>query len=192
MPRPQDEYIPLATITRVMRSILPPRTKISEEVKETIQKAVSEYISIVTVEANEHCRHDQRRTVTAEDVLWAMDRLGFDNYVETLSLYLTRYRESEGHPSAPSRDPNPTPPLNPTAQHHEDFRPTPLMPPSPLALTLALTLAPPLQQQGPNSNFQMHQGDPLLLRLGLGQGNGSGGGGEDIGGSTSDQNGAQL
>ncbi|GFZ10634.1 nuclear factor Y, subunit B6 [Actinidia rufa] len=39
---------------------------------------------------------EQRKTITAEDVLWAMSKLGFDDYIEPLTLYLSRYREFEG------------------------------------------------------------------------------------------------
>ncbi|CAN1334136.1 Nuclear transcription factor Y subunit B-9 [Linum perenne] len=79
-----------------MRRILPPNAKISDDAKETIQECVSEYISFVTGEANERCQREHRKTVTADDLLWAMGKLGFDNYVDPLSSFLTRYRESEG------------------------------------------------------------------------------------------------
>ena len=79
-----------------MRKILPPHSKISDDAKETIQECVSEYISFITGEANERCQREQRKTITAEDVLWAMSKLGFDDYIEPLTLYLHRYRETEG------------------------------------------------------------------------------------------------
>ncbi|CAN0907397.1 Nuclear transcription factor Y subunit B-6 [Linum grandiflorum] len=92
--------MPIANVIRIMRRILPPHAKISDDAKETIQECVSEYISFVTGEANERCQREQRKTVTADDVLWAMGKLGFDNYVEPLSLYLARYRETEGDRAA--------------------------------------------------------------------------------------------
>lgn len=79
-----------------MRKILPPHAKISDDAKETIQECVSEYISFITGEANERCQREQRKTITAEDVLWAMSKLGFDDYIEPLTMYLHRYRELEG------------------------------------------------------------------------------------------------
>ncbi|CAN1194001.1 Nuclear transcription factor Y subunit B-9 [Linum perenne] len=96
MLREQDQYMPVANIIRIMRRILPPNAKISDDAKETIQECVSEYISFVTGEANERCQREHRKTVTADDLLWAMGKLGFDNYVDPLSSFLTRYRESEG------------------------------------------------------------------------------------------------
>ncbi|KAE8656501.1 Nuclear transcription factor Y subunit B-6 [Hibiscus syriacus] len=92
----QDRFMPIANVIRIMRKIVPPHAKISDDAKETIQEWVSEYISFVTGEANEHCQCEQRKTITAEDVLWAMSKLGFDDYIEPLMVYLHRYRELEG------------------------------------------------------------------------------------------------
>ncbi|GMH05226.1 hypothetical protein Nepgr_007066 [Nepenthes gracilis] len=103
--REQDRFMPIANVIRIMRKILPPHAKISDDAKETIQECVSEYISFVTGEANERCQREQRKTITAEDVLWAMSKLGFDDYVEPLTLYLHRYRELEGDRGAIRAEP---------------------------------------------------------------------------------------
>ncbi|CAN6698156.1 unnamed protein product [Malus baccata var. baccata] len=76
--REQDRYMPIANVIRIMRMILPPHVKISDDTKETLQECVSEYIAFITGEANEGCQREQRKTVTAEDVLWAMGKLGPD------------------------------------------------------------------------------------------------------------------
>ncbi|KAJ8760181.1 hypothetical protein K2173_011037 [Erythroxylum novogranatense] len=94
--REQDRFMPIANVIRIMRKILPSHAKISDDAKETIQECVSEYISFITSEANERCQREQRKTITAEDVLYAMSKLGFDDYIEPLTVYLHRYRELEG------------------------------------------------------------------------------------------------
>ncbi|XP_050213337.1 nuclear transcription factor Y subunit B-6 isoform X2 [Mercurialis annua] len=98
--REQDRFMPIANVIRIMRRILPPHAKISDDAKETIQECVSEYISFITSEANERCQREQRKTITAEDVLYAMSKLGFDDYIEPLTVYLHRYRELEGERSS--------------------------------------------------------------------------------------------
>lgn len=97
--------MPIANVIRIMRRILPPHAKISDDAKETVQECVSEYISFITGEANERCHREQRKTITAEDVIWAMGKLGFDNYVEPLSLFLSRYRESETERTSSHKEP---------------------------------------------------------------------------------------
>ncbi|XP_058115234.1 nuclear transcription factor Y subunit B-6-like [Magnolia sinica] len=94
--REQDRFMPIANVIRIMRKVLPTHAKISDDAKETVQECVSEYISFITSEANERCQREQRKTITAEDVLWAMSKLGFDDYIEPLCAYLHRYREIEG------------------------------------------------------------------------------------------------
>ncbi|KAL2473522.1 Nuclear transcription factor Y subunit B-6 [Forsythia ovata] len=94
--REQDRFMPIANVIRIMRKILPPHAKISDDAKETIQECVSEFIGFITSEANDRCQREQRKTITAEDVLWAMSKLGFDDYIEPLTLYLHRYREYDG------------------------------------------------------------------------------------------------
>lgn len=38
----------------------------------------------------------KRKTINGDDLLWAMATLGFEDYIEPLKVYLTRYREMEG------------------------------------------------------------------------------------------------
>ncbi|KAK1316990.1 Nuclear transcription factor Y subunit B-6 [Acorus calamus] len=87
--------MPIANVIRIMRKVLPAHAKISDDAKETIQECVSEYISFITAEANHRCRSEHRKTVTADDLLFSMSKLGFHDYVHPLSLYLHRYRHLE-------------------------------------------------------------------------------------------------
>ncbi|KAL8100357.1 hypothetical protein AgCh_032565 [Apium graveolens] len=92
----QDQLLPIANVGRIMKKILPANAKIAKEGKETMQECVSEFISFVTGEASDKCRKERRKTVNGDDIVWAIDRLGFDNYAQPLKRYLDRYREAEG------------------------------------------------------------------------------------------------
>ncbi|XP_055806843.1 nuclear transcription factor Y subunit B-6-like [Solanum dulcamara] len=94
--REQDRFMPIANVVRIMRRILPPHAKISDDAKQTIQECVSEFISFITLEANDRCQREQRKTITAEDLLWAMSKFGLDEYIEPLTLYLHNYRDFDG------------------------------------------------------------------------------------------------
>ncbi|CAN6164259.1 unnamed protein product [Urochloa humidicola] len=99
--REQDRLMPVANVSRIMRRALPYHAKISDDAKEVVQDCVSEFISFVTGEANELCHAEHRKTVTAEDIVWAMDRLGFDDYVVPLNAFIHRMRDREDGPGAP-------------------------------------------------------------------------------------------
>nr|XP_027090430.1 nuclear transcription factor Y subunit B-8-like [Coffea arabica] len=154
-PRRDPEHLfPITNIFRIMRRNLPPNARVSEEAKSTIQECVSDYINFITAEANERCRREHRKTITAEDLLYAHANLGFDNYIGPITLYLERYRQNEaaqnsvhgdpsvrrttifsnvhtqGHPSMLAPTPSPLPPINSTfpigADEQAFFNQTPM------------------------------------------------------------------
>lgn len=94
--REQDRFLPIANISRIMKKALPANAKIAKDAKETVQECVSEFISFITSEASDKCQREKRKTINGDDLLWAMDTLGFEEYVEPLKIYLQKYKEAEG------------------------------------------------------------------------------------------------
>ncbi|CAI0427043.1 unnamed protein product [Linum tenue] len=94
--REQDRFLPIANIGRIMKKALPANGKIAKDAKETVQECVSEFISFVTSEASDKCQREKRKTINGDDLLWAMATLGFEDYIEPLKVYLSRYREKQG------------------------------------------------------------------------------------------------
>lgn len=94
--REQDRFLPIANISRIMKKALPANGKIAKDAKETVQECVSEFISFITSEASDKCQREKRKTINGDDLLWAMSTLGFEDYIDPLKVYLTRYREMEG------------------------------------------------------------------------------------------------
>lgn len=76
-----------------MKRALPSHAKLSKESKECVQECVSEFISFITSGAVDKCQAEKRKTLNGEDILYAMNSLGFENYAETLKIYLAKYRE---------------------------------------------------------------------------------------------------
>ncbi|XP_074268885.1 nuclear transcription factor Y subunit B-10-like isoform X1 [Silene latifolia] len=93
--REQDRYLPIANISRIMKKALPANGKIAKDAKETVQECVSEFISFITSEASDKCQREKRKTINGDDLLWAMATLGFEDYIDPLKVYLTRYREGD-------------------------------------------------------------------------------------------------
>lgn len=91
--REQDRFLPIANITKIMKKGIPANGKIAKDARECVQECVSEFISFITSEASERCHLEKRKTINGEDILCAMYTLGFDNYVDPLKEYLTKYRE---------------------------------------------------------------------------------------------------
>ncbi|KAL4441267.1 hypothetical protein ABPG77_011504 [Micractinium sp. CCAP 211/92] len=94
-PLDQDRLLPIANISRIMKRALPGNAKIAKDAKETVQECLSEFISFITSEASDKCQRERRKTINGDDLLWAMDTLGFDEYIAPLKAYLTKFREAE-------------------------------------------------------------------------------------------------
>lgn len=90
---PRARFLPIANISRIMKKALPPNAKMSKNAKECVQECVSEFISFITSEACEKCLSERRKTVSGDDLLHAMNTLGFEKYLESLRIYLQKYRE---------------------------------------------------------------------------------------------------
>ena len=89
----QERFLPVANISRIMKQALPPNAKISKEAKEQMQECVSEFISFITWEAWEKCKLDKRKTIAGDDVLFALNILGYEKYMSCLNLFVRYYRE---------------------------------------------------------------------------------------------------
>nr|CDJ82683.1 Carbohydrate purine kinase and Transcription factor CBF NF-Y archaeal histone domain containing protein [Haemonchus contortus] len=88
----QERFLPIANVARVMKRMIPSSGKIAKDAKECVQECVSEFISFITSEANDKCMSEKRKTISADDLLEAINNMGFDNYVAPLQLFLERYR----------------------------------------------------------------------------------------------------
>lgn len=92
--REQDRFLPIANVVRIMKTVIPKSGKIAKDARECVQECVSEFVSFITSEASDRCHQEKRKTINGEDILFAMQSLGFDNYVEPLKIYLQKYRET--------------------------------------------------------------------------------------------------
>nr|KYP49790.1 Nuclear transcription factor Y subunit B-6 [Cajanus cajan] len=88
--------MPITNVTKITRRILPNNAKLSDSAKEMIQQSATKYITFVTRKAKERCQSEYRKIMNVEDVLWAMEKLGFHDYVRPLNIFLQRYRDIDG------------------------------------------------------------------------------------------------
>ncbi|XP_022121715.1 nuclear transcription factor Y subunit beta isoform X1 [Pieris rapae] len=91
--REQDRFLPIANIAKIMKRAIPDKGKIAKDARECVQECISEFVSFITSEASERCKMEKRKTINGEDILFAMNILGFDSYVEPLKIYLKKYRD---------------------------------------------------------------------------------------------------
>lgn len=86
-------HFQIANVSRIMKAAVPSNSKIAKEAKECVQECVSEFIAFVTSEAADRAAMEKRKTIGGEDILNAMQNLGFENYAEALKIWLVKMRQ---------------------------------------------------------------------------------------------------
>lgn len=82
-----EPFLPIANISNVMKEVLPDGYKISKESKDLIQECVTELICFVTLDAHKYSKEHKRKTISGEDVISAVDGLGFNRFLGLLQTY---------------------------------------------------------------------------------------------------------
>ncbi|XP_071874423.1 negative cofactor 2beta [Bombus fervidus] len=79
-PTEDDELtLPRASINKIIKEILP-HVRVANESRELILNCCTEFIHLVSSEANEICNQQQKKTINAEHILQALEKLGFGDY----------------------------------------------------------------------------------------------------------------
>ena len=75
----EELTIPRAAMNKLIKELLPD-IRVANDSRELILQCCSEFIHSITSEANTICESQQKKTMSAEHVLTALDNLGFSNY----------------------------------------------------------------------------------------------------------------
>jgi DNA polymerase epsilon subunit 3 len=76
--------LPQASITRIIKAKLPDSVQVSKEAKQAFSKSAGIFILYLTAAANDFCKVSKRQTISAQDVLTALEELDFGDFVEPL------------------------------------------------------------------------------------------------------------
>ncbi|XP_032904622.1 DNA polymerase epsilon subunit 3 [Amblyraja radiata] len=99
--RPEDLNLPNAVITRIIKEALPDGVNVSKEARSAISRAASVFVLYATSCANNFAMKSKRKTLSAADVLAAMEEMEFDRFITPLKDALEAYkREQRGKKEA--------------------------------------------------------------------------------------------
>lgn len=93
--RALPQLLPSSLITKIMQEVLTEDVKIDDAFKEGIQNCVASFILHLTAEACTKCEREGRKSITGDDILWSVDRLGFKDYEPPLRTFLRKHRAIE-------------------------------------------------------------------------------------------------
>jgi down-regulator of transcription 1 len=60
-----------------------PNIRVANESRELILNCCTEFIHLISSEANEICNQKNKKTISAEHILEALDKLGFSDFKKT-------------------------------------------------------------------------------------------------------------
>ncbi|KAG0419632.1 Nuclear transcription factor Y subunit B-8 [Dictyocoela roeselum] len=87
-----DRLLPIANISKIMKISIPDTAKVAKDAKELMQRSASEFIAIITCMAKDICASENRKTVTGDDLIRSMKRLGMYHYAETARKFFMKYK----------------------------------------------------------------------------------------------------
>lgn len=71
--------LPRASINKMIKELVP-SVRIANEARELVLNCCTEFIHLLSSEANDICNQHHKKTINAEHILLALERLGFGDY----------------------------------------------------------------------------------------------------------------
>ncbi|CAO1429140.1 unnamed protein product [Diamesa serratosioi] len=75
----EELTLPRASINKMIKELVP-NVRVANESRELILNCCTEFIHLLSSEGNEVCNQKNKKTINAEHILEALDRLGFKDY----------------------------------------------------------------------------------------------------------------
>lgn len=93
--RPEDLNLPNAVVGRIIKDAIPEGVNVSKEARLAISKAASVFVLYATSCSNNYALKAKRKTISAQDVLSAMEEMEFEQFVEPLNDALEAFRSQQ-------------------------------------------------------------------------------------------------
>ena len=78
--QPEDELtIPRAAMNKMIKELLP-NIRVANEARELVLNCCTEFIHLISSESNDICNQQQKKTISAEHVLAALEKLGYGDF----------------------------------------------------------------------------------------------------------------
>uniref|UniRef100_A0AAY5L4H8 Protein Dr1 n=1 Tax=Esox lucius TaxID=8010 RepID=A0AAY5L4H8_ESOLU len=75
-----DLTIPRAAINKMIKETLP-NVRVANDARELVVNCCTEFIHLISSEANEICNKSEKKTISPEHVINALESLGFGSYI---------------------------------------------------------------------------------------------------------------
>ncbi|CDH59190.1 hypothetical protein RO3G_11519 [Lichtheimia corymbifera JMRC:FSU:9682] len=100
----EDNELPKANISRVLKHALPPGTALQKEAKTAVSKSATVFINYLSSVANDTARSANHKTISAADVFKAMEVLELDHLIQPLKESFAAYQQLQSDKKQRKKD----------------------------------------------------------------------------------------
>lgn len=92
----EDVSLPKATVNKFANELASAlEVRLAMDTRELVAECCSEFVQLLSSEANEVCEKDSKKTITPEHVLRALKQLGFEQYYNDVAEEFERIKNDE-------------------------------------------------------------------------------------------------
>merc|ERR1712126_675828 len=84
--------IPRAAMNKMIKELLP-NIRVANEARELVLNCCTEFIHLISSESNDICNRQQKKTISAEHVLAALEKLGYGDFRKDAEEVLGEHKE---------------------------------------------------------------------------------------------------
>lgn len=84
----EDLNLPNASVAKIIKEALPDNVNVGKDARSALSRAASVFVLYVTSQASSEAQKVNRKTLTAKDVLTALEELEFSSFIEPLEEFL--------------------------------------------------------------------------------------------------------
>lgn len=95
MENDNDVSLPKATIGKMVKECLPPDARVPNETLELIIECCTEFVQLLSSEANEVSGKQNKATILPEHVIKALDELGFQQFTDDVRSTWDEYKQDQ-------------------------------------------------------------------------------------------------
>ncbi|EDO43839.1 predicted protein [Nematostella vectensis] len=82
-----DVTLPRAAVNKMIKEMIP-NMRVSNDARELILNCCTEFIHLISSEANDVCNRQMKKTISPDHILLALEGLGFQHYIEDVKSVL--------------------------------------------------------------------------------------------------------
>ncbi|XP_002736906.1 protein Dr1-like [Saccoglossus kowalevskii] len=82
-----EPTIPRAAVNKLIKELLP-NTRVANDARELVLNCCTEFIHLISSEANEICNNQMKKTISPEHILAALESLGYGSYLDEVKSVL--------------------------------------------------------------------------------------------------------